>query len=153
MTRLQVFRACLALAAFGAAGAAQAQVASPCPQLPADAGLTWDIQGNPQALLCRALRADGSEAFGLVISPKPTFEPVRSDRAERGQVDGREVTWYRAELAQKPGIQARETLLQLPDGRSVHVWLQAPSTDALNAGFQLVGNLHFGLGEERVAGQ
>src|SRR6476469_742335 len=126
MTRMQIVRYFLMLAVVGAVGNLQAQQADPCPQLPADAGLTWDVGGSAANQLCRALRADGSEAFGLVISAKPAFEPQRSDRAEAGQIGGRDVTWYKAELAQKPGTEARETLLRLPDGRSMHVWLQAP---------------------------
>lgn len=153
MTRMRIVRVCLVLAAVGAAGGLQAQQASPCPQLPADAGLTWDVGGSARTQLCRALRADGSEAFGLVISDKPAFEPQRGDRAEPGQVGGRNVNWYRAELAQKPGTEARETLLPLPDGRSMHVWLQAPSNEALQAGFRLVGAMHLDGSEERVAGQ
>jgi len=153
MNRMPIVRICLMLAAMGAVGGVQAQQANPCPQLPADAGLTWDVGGSAGNQLCRALRADGSEAFGLVLSDKPAFEPQRSDRAEAGQVAGRDVYWYRAELAQKPGTQARETLLKLPDGRSMHVWLQAPSNEALQSGFRLVGALQLGASEERVAGQ
>lgn len=137
------------------AGAADAQGASACPQLPGDAGLTWESRSSGDTQLCRALRADGSEAFGLVISDKPTFEPQRADRAERGQIDGHEVSWYRAELAQKPGVEARETVLRLPDGRSAHLWLQADSAEKLVAGFQWLQGLHFsaGSGDQQVAGQ
>ncbi len=151
MNTKTLFRSAMALALLGAA-TAQAQQSTECPQLPADSGLSWVYQPGGDIQLCRALRPDGSEAFGLVISSKPTFEPQRGDRAERGQIDGHDVFWYRAELAQKPGTQARETLLQLADGRSVHVWLQAPSTEALETGFALVRGMHFD-GVDRVAGQ
>jgi hypothetical protein len=146
-----LFRSALALAVLGAASA-QAQQSTACPQLPADAGLVWVEQAAGDIQLCRALQPDGSEAFGLVISRKPTFDPQRADRAERGRIDGRDVYWYRAELAHKPGTQARETLMTLGDGRSVHVWLQAPSAQALDAGFAIVGGMHFDTGE-RVAGK
>jgi hypothetical protein len=145
--------ACVFLAGITLASSAGAQQAPACPQLPGDAGLTWDYQGNGDTDLCRALRADGSEAFGLVISAKPTFEPQRPDRAERSQIDGREVTWYRAELAQKPGVQARETLSELPNGRSAHLWLQADNTDKLQAGFQMLQGLRFVPNGPQVAGQ
>jgi len=135
------------------AGAAAAQDASMCPQLPADTGLTWDYRGSGDTQLCRALRADGSEAFGLVITAKPTFEPARSDRAERSTVDGHEVRWYRAELAQKPGVQARETVIELTNGRSVHLWLQADSDAQLESGFQLLQGLRFQPAGPQVAGQ
>jgi hypothetical protein len=132
--------------------AVHAQQASPCPQLPADAGLTWDARTTGDSQLCRALRADGSEAFGLYISPKPSFEPARPDRAEQGQIDGQSLYWYRAELAAQPGVEARETAITLPDGRSAHIWLQAPNGQALGSSLQLVQSLRFNAGTQ-VAGQ
>ena len=146
--------ACVLLAGMGLASAATAQQSTSCPQLPGDAGLTWEYRSSGGTDLCRALRADGSEAFGLVISAKPTFEPQRPDRAERGQVDGRDVYWYRAELAAKPGVQARETLIALPDGRSAHLWLQADNGDKLESGFRMLQGLHFApTGPQVAAGQ
>jgi hypothetical protein len=130
-------------------GTARAQDAGACPQLPVDAGLTWEHRASGDADFCRALRSDGSEAFGLYISPKPNFEPVRADREERGQIDGQQVYWYRAEIAAKPGVEARETLLQLRDGRAAHVWLQADSAAQLNSAFQLAQGLHFGPGGDK----
>lgn len=153
MSRNPLFRACFVLAGLVLAGAAAAQDASVCPQLPADAGLSWDYRGSGDTQLCRALRADGSEAFGLVITAKPTFDPSRSDRAERSTLDGREVRWYRAELAQKPGVQARETVIQLADGRSAHLWLQADSDAQLEAGYQMLQGLRFQAPGRQVAGQ
>jgi hypothetical protein len=133
----------------GTHGVANAQDAGACPQLPANTGLTWEHRASGDADFCRALRSDGSEAFGLYISPKPNFEPVRSDRKERGEIDGRQIYWYRAEIAAAPGIEARETLLALPDGRAVHIWLQAPSREQLDAGFQLAQALHFAPGNDK----
>jgi hypothetical protein len=134
-------------------GAVHAQAApDACPQLPANAGLAWDARTTGDSQLCVAKRADGSEAFGVYISPKPSFEPVRPDRAEQGQIDGQSLYWYRAEIAAQPGVEARETVLTLPDGRSAHVWLQAPNAQALPASLQLVQGLHFGAGAQ-VAGQ
>ncbi|HEX2596579.1 MAG TPA: hypothetical protein VHL61_08985 [Luteimonas sp.] len=153
MSRHSLFRVSFVLAGLALAGSAMAQDASVCPQLPDGSGLTWDYRGSGDTQLCRALRADGSEAFGLVITAKPTFEPVRSDRAERTSVDGHDVYWYRAELAQKPGMQARETVLELPNGRSVHLWLQAESDAKLQAGFQMLQDLRFGAAGPQVAGQ
>jgi hypothetical protein len=133
----------------GTQGVANAQDAGACPQLPANTGLTWEHRASGDADFCRALRSDGSEAFGLYISPKPNFEPVRSDRKERGEIDGQQVFWYRAEIAAKPGIEARETLLALPDGHAVHIWLQAPSREQLDAGFKLTQALHFAPGNDK----
>jgi hypothetical protein len=124
----------------------------PCPQLPANAGLAWEYHAAGDADLCRALRADGSEAFGLYVSAEPTFEPLRSNREEEGRIDGQEMYWYRAELAAQPGVEARETLLALPDGRSAHIWVQARGEDALAASLQLAQSLHFSSRGEQVAG-
>jgi hypothetical protein len=125
-----------------------------CPQLPANAGLAWEARSTADSDFCRALRSDGSEAFGLYISAKPNFEPNPRNRQESGRVDGREVVWYRAEIATDPGVQARETLLQLADGRYAHVWLQADSAAALAPDYRLVGDLRFRSGGsgEQVAG-
>lgn len=128
----------------GAACAQDAAAAGNCPQLPADAGLTWEARSSDAGDFCRALFADGSEAFGLYITPERSFDPVRRNRAERNfTIDGHEVTWYRAEIASRPGVEARETNIELTDGRQVHVWLQAPSPTELPARLQLVGRLHF----------
>lgn len=147
----------LLLAGLLSAGAVQAQEAQPaasCPQLPADAGLAWEARSTADSDFCRALRSDGSEALGLYITAEPTFQPNSRNRQESGRIDGRDVVWYRAEIATAPGVQARETLLQLADGRYAHIWLQAASTDALAAELQLVGNLRFrpGGSGEQVAG-
>lgn len=141
------------LAGWLLAGTAQAQDTGACPQLPANTALSWEHRASGDADFCRALRSDGSEAFGVYISPKPNFEPLRADRKERGQIDGHDIYWYHAEIAAKPGVQARETLLQLPDGRAVHIWLQADSNAQLDDGLQLTQALHFGPsgGDKQVA--
>lgn len=114
-----------------------------CPRLPAETGLTWEYRNVGEADLCRALRADGSEAFGLYIARTSPFDPKASNRAEEGMIDGREVRWYRAELAGRPNLEARETLVELPDGRVAHIWLQARSEEALRESFGLVQSVQF----------
>lgn len=115
-----------------------------CPQLPPDSGLTWEGRSSDAGDFCRALFTDGSEAFGLYITPQATFEPVRRNRAERGYtIDGHEVTWYRAQLATQPGVESRETTVELSDGRHAHIWLQAPSQAQLDGTLKLVGGIHF----------
>ncbi|HEY0504957.1 MAG TPA: hypothetical protein VGD42_15860 [Lysobacter sp.] len=104
---------------------AHAQDQGNCPQLPADSGLTWEYRTTGGSDFCRALRADGSEAFGLYISRKANFEPKRGNRAEAGAIDGQSMYWYKGELATKPDVEVRETLVELADGRVAHIWLQA----------------------------
>jgi hypothetical protein len=136
-----------------AASTAHGQDAAGCPQLPAGSDLAWEHRATGDADFCRALRADGSEAFGLYITGEPSFEPSRRNREEAGVIDGREVRWYRAELATKPDVEARETLLELPDGRVAHIWLQAAPGDPLQAAFDLAGQLRFGESRQVAAGQ
>jgi len=125
------------------AGGVQAQSAGECPQLPADTGLTWEHRAGANSDFCRALRADGTEAFGLNIAPQAPFKPKGGNRAERSTIDGREISWYRSELAGKPNVQARETLVSLPDGRVAHIWLQAASQDELIKIYELTQGMQF----------
>jgi hypothetical protein len=114
-----------------------------CPHMPADTGLTWEHRGTGDADFCRALRDDGSEAFGMYISPKPAFEPKRGNRAEESLIDGRTITWYRSELAGQPDVLARETLVELDNGRTAHIWVQADSEAALREAYQKTTGLRF----------
>lgn len=135
------------------AGNARAQQAATCPQLPTASGLSWEMRAIYGTVFCRAVAADGSEAFGLYISGGPNFTPTRGNRREQGNLGNQAVFWYRAEIAADPGIQARETSIQLADGRYVHAWLQAPSQQELQAGLQLIANLQFGAPDSgQVAG-
>lgn len=116
---------------------------SACPQLSADTGLTWEHKATAKSDFCRALRADGSEAFGLYIASTTPFRPNRSQREERAAIDGHDVTWYRSELAAQPGIEARETLLELVDGRVAHVWIQAKTPAQLGEALQQAQSMRF----------
>ncbi|MBB1061412.1 hypothetical protein [Marilutibacter spongiae] len=128
----------------GAWSQANAQTAAEgCPILPASTGLTWEYSSAGDADFCRALREDGSEAFGMYISKKPGFEPKRSDREEEGRVDGQQIHWYRSELAGKPDIIARETLVKVGRDRTAHIWVQAESQDRLNQALQATQLLQF----------
>lgn len=125
-------------------GAAHAQTAFVCPALPASTGLTWEHKPAGNAEFCRALRADGSEAFAVFVTDKAPFKPNRSDRAERGAIGGLEVTWYRSEIAGKPNVQSRETLVDLPDGRVAHVSFQASDASAMGTVMEQAGLMQFG---------
>jgi len=116
----------LALAS-SALAQAQKDASDLCPQLAANSGLTWRHKSTASADFCNALRDDGSEAFGLYIASDSPFKPNRGNREEQASIDGRETYWYRSEIASKPDIQARETVLKLADGRVAHIWIQATS--------------------------
>lgn len=139
------FRVLAALALAAAAGPLQAQsAADACPSLPADSGLTWEYKAAASTQFCRALRADGSEAFGLYIAKDSAFKPGRANRAEEGSIDGRAVTWSRSELAGRPDVQARETVVPLPDGRVAYLWIQARSEQELGESLSRTNALRFG---------
>lgn len=131
------------LLALPLAGLSQAHAAGGCPHLPADTGLVWEHRAAGDADFCRALRADGSEAFGLYIAKKVPFKPRGGDRAESGRIDGRPIDWYRSEVAGRPNVQTRETLVELPDGRVAHIWLQAASDTGLRDSIGLAQSIQF----------
>lgn len=133
----------LATAAVGAAQAQSASAKTHCPSLPADSQLSWKHKSNDQGDFCRAIRADGSEAFSVYLAPHSPFEPRRSARAEHTTIDGQEVHWYRSELPLPDGAVARETVVNLPDGRVGHIWIQAGSEDQLQQTFRQTESLRF----------
>lgn len=134
-----------------ASGAAQAQSASPCPQLPASSGLVWTHQAGPDFDFCKAMRADGSQAFGVFIGEESPFKPKASNRAEAGSIEGRGVYWYRGELAADPNVQVRETLVELPGGRVAHIWMKARNPEELAREMALAQSLRFT--DSRVSGR
>ncbi|MDQ3288475.1 MAG: hypothetical protein M3Q42_09480 [Pseudomonadota bacterium] len=135
------------------AAAAQAQNPAACPQLPANAELTWEhraVAGNSD--FCRALRSDGSEALGVYIAADSPFSPKRVNRDREGTVDGRQIHWYRAQIAQNPNITALETLIELADGRVAHVWLQSDSQEQLEEVLGVTRDLRFAPDRRGLAG-
>lgn len=136
--------ALLVLAALGANAQAQSTQVDQgsCPVLPADSGLVWEYRNSGASDFCRAVRADGSEAFGLYIAYKANFEPKRGNRAEAGTIDGQSMYWYRGELAIRPDVEVRETLVELADGRVAHIWLQA-ETPQLPAAIHQAQSIRF----------
>jgi hypothetical protein len=134
---------------------ASAQDAPPpgnCPRLPPGTALAWESRHAGDSDFCRALRGDGSEAFGLYISPEQNFKLRSRNRQETTRIDGHKVTWYRAEIAASPDVQARETLLPLADGRQAHIWLQAGSAADLASGYDVIGQLGFDGNMQIAAG-
>lgn len=139
-------RATIGFALLAMGSYAHAQATSTCPMLPADSGLAWETKTAGGSQFCRAMRADGSEAFGLYIAQQTPFKPSRSDRAEEVKLDGRDTYWYRSELAGQPDVQARETAIPLADGRVAYLWIQAKSKDDLATALTQTSALRFGTG-------
>lgn len=142
---VKIIRGSIGVALFALAGFAQAQSAA-CPSLPADTGLTWETKTAGGTQFCRALRADGTEAFGLYMAAQSPFKPERTNRAEQAQIDGRPTYWYRSEIAGRPEVEARETLVTLPDGRVAYLWIQATSKDELARTLAQTNGLRFEAG-------
>lgn len=141
----------LAAGLLAAAGMAQAQNAGPCPQLPPDSGLSWTHQAGPDFDFCKAMRADGTQAFGVFIGEDSPFEPKGSNRAESGTIEGRGIYWYRGEVAGDPDVQVRETLVELGDDREAHIWLKARNPQELAREMALAQALRFT--DSRVSGR
>lgn len=147
-----VARACAGLTLCLPLGFANAQAASdPCPRLPEGSGLTWQAMTQPGMSFCRALRADGSEAFTVMIAASTPFQPRRSDRAEKGSVDGRDVQWYRGEIAGDAQAQVRETLLEIGPGRVADISLRAQTPAQLQQALSQAQALRFDPEQARVS--
>lgn len=139
--------AALAAATMLAMPAARAQSAgsgAACPSLPSGAPLTWSQMDGPGFVFCKALRtSDGGEVFAVTLSRSSPFKPNRSDRAEEGTIAGKPVRWYRSEVATRPGVLIRETLVEVDDDRVAHVTVQALSSEQLAATMQLAEGIGF----------
>lgn len=133
----------LPLACLLGPGPARAQSASTCPALPAASGFEWQKREGPGFIFCKAVRADGSEAFAVTVSASSPFKPRRGDRAEDSAIDGRNVTWYRGEIASAPEELVRETLVPLPGGNVAHISLRAGSEQALQGIYRQLQDLRF----------
>ncbi|WP_407908891.1 hypothetical protein [Lysobacter claricitrinus] len=143
---VKTIRATIGFTLLAMGGYAHAQATTTCPTLPADSGLTWETKTAGGTQFCRAMRADGSEAFGLYLAAQTPFKPNRGDRAEEVKIDGRDTYWYRSELAGQPDVQARETAISLADGRVAYLWIQAKSNDDLAKAIAQSSTLRFGTG-------
>ncbi|TBR14045.1 MAG: hypothetical protein EPO46_01455 [Lysobacter sp.] len=134
----------VALLGLASVAIAQSAGGSQCPRLPASSGLTWEYKAAGDTEFCRALRADGSEAFGLYVAAKSAFKPGRANRAEEASIDGRPTFWYRSEIGSRPDLEARETLVPLGNGRVAYLWIQARSKDELGQSIANANDLRFG---------
>lgn len=120
-----------------------AQSATACPSLPASDGLRWERLDGPGFVFCKALRADGSEAFAVTVSADSPFEPTRRNRAEQASIAGRSGYWYRSEIAAAPNEIARETLVEVDAQHVAHISLRATSEEQKAEAMRQVQGLQF----------
>jgi hypothetical protein len=120
---------------------------TPCPQLPATAGVTWQDISGPGFLFCKALRdSDGTQVLGVTFNAKQTFRPDPTLKVGDTKIDGHDISWYRASVAGVADTHVRETLIKLNDDLYAHIWLRADDVTAMNAAMQLAEQLRFGNG-------
>lgn len=131
---------------FVCAPLAQAQEASsPCPALPSQAAeLFWTDMQAGNLHLCRAIDAEGREAFAVTSSRDTPFKPQRNLREEQGRFGGSTLWWYRSEIAGRPDELVRETLLEIDRNRVAHVVIRTRDAAELKQYQNVVENLRFG---------
>lgn len=141
-TPLRRLATCLGVALFCAAPA-HAQESTACPTLPANSTLQWEEVRNPDLLFCKAINADGAQQFTVMVSRDSPFKPVRSQRAEAGNINGQNTWWYRTEIATRPDLLAREAAIELADGNIAYFNVQAGSDADLQQAYSTVSGLGF----------
>lgn len=114
---------------------------SACPALDAQAQVQWEEKQMPELTFCRAVDAHGNELFSLSLARDYPFKSSRSRRAESSIINGSNTYWYRAEIATRSGIEARETAIRLADGRDAYFNVQAESAEALAPTFDIISRL------------
>lgn len=127
------------LLAWSTAGFAQSP--EKCPDLPQDSSLSWQVIRSDALLFCRAVRNDGSDAFALTFTHKPTFNPDRRKSANTSTFAGLALQWYRSSLAGNPDLQVREALLPLDDGGNIQFVVRASDDAGLQRAFNEISSL------------
>ncbi|SIQ04786.1 hypothetical protein [Solilutibacter tolerans] len=121
----------------------QAQETQGCPQLPANSVLQWQEIRNPDLLFCKAMDANGRQAFTVMVSHESPFNPVRSQRAESTSINGQKTWWYRTEIATRPELLAREAAIELSNGNVAYFNVQANNDADLQQAYSTVAALSF----------
>ncbi|HET6395345.1 MAG TPA: hypothetical protein VFF91_00720 [Pseudoxanthomonas sp.] len=115
--------------------AASAQQA--CPDLPPGAGLHWEQQAGAGFRVCRAVDAGGRQVFGVMLTREPTVQLQRRNREEEAVIAGREVHWYRPDIAVDTGLEKRITVVELEEDRYAQIWVDAPDATQLRQAMAL----------------
>jgi hypothetical protein len=143
-----LFLTALAAGLAGLPAPATAQTSAECPLLPQDAAtLRWEVLRTDSALLCRAVDRDtGKEAFAVTLMRKSPFRPDSALREEQSTIQGERVWWYRGEIAGRPNLLVRETLVKIGKDQIAHVSIRTPDAETLGRYQTVVQGLQFGGG-------
>ncbi|MET0290464.1 MAG: hypothetical protein ABW178_12610 [Pseudoxanthomonas sp.] len=113
-----------------------------CPPLPAAAGLSWEAKNQGKFLLCRAMAADGRQAFGIMLSSKrPAIRLTKEQRAEQGMISGKEVYWYYPDSGGTLVESRRITIVEFDAERFAQIWIEAVDEEDMHALQQVIGKL------------
>lgn len=124
---------------------AWAQQQTACPTLPPSSGLQWNQQAGSDYLACKAVNAEGRQVVGLMFTTRdPGIVLSRDRRAEKGEIGGESMYWYRLDLGgrQLPEMESRRiTVAELGKHRYAQIWIDAASGDELASVQSLVQSL------------
>lgn len=133
----------LATAMLLAAGSVHAQSGIDCPTLPAGSALAWEKLDGAGYTFCRAIRdSDGQQVLAVMITSEAPFRPRRGNRTSEAWIDGAENWWYRSEVSM-PGVEVRETLVELDRKHVAHISLRGGSEQDLSQAMSLAESLRF----------
>ncbi len=125
----------------GAAHVPAALAADACPPLPQSAGLHWEQSGNRNFTVCRAMDETGKQLLGVMLTAEPTVNLRRRNRIEEGMIAGREVHWYRPEIAEPGAEEKRVTVVELGKNRYAQIWVDAADPAQLQRAMSLAQRL------------
>lgn len=130
-------------AAVASASGSEPASSERCPVLPADAGFAWTYRQGPDFGLCHASATGSSKtAFGLYLGNHPSFDPGIATAIGKGQVAGREVTWYAPDDG---NAQGRQTLIVLNAqwGYVAHLWVSPGTPEEVKARLSALERMSF----------
>lgn len=117
--------------------AALAQQSFQCPALPATSDLQWEQRIDREFIACKAVTQDGRQVLNVMLTSKnPDISLSRPLRAEEGGFSGKELYWYRPDLAGRslPDIESRRiTVVKLGKDHYAQVWINAGSQEELSS--------------------
>lgn len=116
---------------------ALAQQSFQCPALPAGSDLQWEQRVDREFIACKAVTQDGRQVFNVMLTSKdPDISLSRPLRAEEGTFSGKELYWYRPDLAGRvlPDMESRRiAVVKLGKNHYAQVWINAGSAEELGS--------------------